>query len=442
MTIANFPAALVPAIQTGFLEREFRDGLRSNIVYRSVASMELFPSNVGETITKTRKGLKAPVTAALDPSTNTNLDNGLTPSGWTIEQYQLGVNMYGDTVDLNMVTQRVGIEDLFLHNARTNGMQAAQSIDRLARQALLDAYMSGNTRVRATNSGSQTYVDVDDVRGFQTVPVNGVMTAVSSGNPLAITVNGTAVNVTAVTLDTVNVSSVVALGGKSGRLTTDASVTQTDATANNAVLSTLAPTVLRPNARATTKHLTASDLFSMGIVLDAVTQLRNNAVPTVGGLYNCYLDNTSARQLFADPDFKQLFQGSNAAQEFRNGRVIELLDVRFLPTTEAVQQSLVNASSATVNVHRPIVCGEGALVEGVFDSTAYSNLGNNGAMVDVVEGIAMITRPSLDRLQQIIAQSWYYIGGFVCPTDVTATSTIIPTANSALFKRAVMIEHG
>ena len=303
--------------------------------------------------------------------------------------------------------------------------------------------MSGATRVRATNSGSQTYVDVDDVRGFQQVPVNGVMTDVSVSNVLAITVNGTAVNVTGVALDGTNVSSVKALGGKSGRLTVDASVTQSDATLNNAVLSTLGSTMLRPNARATTKHLTASDLFTMGLVLDAVTQLRNNGVPTVGGLYNCYLDNTSARQLFADPDFKQLFQGSNAAQEFRNGRVIELLDVRFLPTTEAVQQSLTNASSALVNVHRPIVCGAGALVEGVFDSTAYSNLpqGSNGGIVDVIDGIAMITRPSLDRLQQIIAQSWYYIGGFVCPTDVTATSTIIPTASNALFKRAVLIEH-
>ena len=31
------------------------------------------------------------------------------------------INMFGDTIDLNMVTQRVGIEDQFLHNSYTNG---------------------------------------------------------------------------------------------------------------------------------------------------------------------------------------------------------------------------------------------------------------------------------------------------------------------------------
>jgi hypothetical protein len=34
----------------------------------------------------------------MNPANNTNLDNGLTPSGWTVEQYVLGINMYGDTM--------------------------------------------------------------------------------------------------------------------------------------------------------------------------------------------------------------------------------------------------------------------------------------------------------------------------------------------------------
>ena len=114
------------------------------------------------------------------------------------------------------------------------------------------------------------------------------------------------------------------------------------------------------------------------------------------------------------------------------------MDLRFKPTTEAIQQKI-----GTVNVHRPLVCGAGCMVEGIFDDTAYSNLPEvDNQLVDVIEGIAMVTRAPLDRLAQIIAQSWYYIGGFVCPTDITADQTIIPTASNAMFKRAVMIEHG
>ena len=47
----------------------------------------------------------------------------------------------------------------------------------------------------------------------------------------------------------------------------------------------------------------------------------------------------------------------------------------------------------------------------------------------------------LDRLAQIVAQSWFWVGGFVTPTDATATTTIIPTAGAQYLKRAVVIEH-
>jgi len=58
-----------------------------------------------------------------------------------------------------------------------------------------------------------------------------------------------------------------------------------------------------------------------------------------------------------------------------------------------------------------------------------------------VDGVAMVTREPLDRLQQIIAQSWYWIGGFCAPSDVTTVTATVPTATSSTFKRAVTIEH-
>ena len=139
MAIQNFPTALQPIIQQGFLAREFQDGLTSRLGFRAIADRELFPNRIGETVTKTRKGLKAPVTTPMAPGSNTNFDNGLTPSSWTVEQYMLGINQYGDTIDLNMVTEGVGIASQFLANSKTNGIQAMQSLDRLARNALRTA---------------------------------------------------------------------------------------------------------------------------------------------------------------------------------------------------------------------------------------------------------------------------------------------------------------
>jgi aerobic-type carbon monoxide dehydrogenase small subunit (CoxS/CutS family) len=63
------------------------------------------------------------------------------------------------------------------------------------------------------------------------------------------------------------------------------------------------------------------------------------------------------------------------------------------------------------------------------------------SIVSLVDNVAMVTREPLDRLQQIIAQSWYWIGGYCTPSDVTTTTTTIPTATNAAYKRAVMIEH-
>ena len=76
MGIQNFPAALQPIIQQGFLEREFQQALRARLGYRACADREEIAVGIGETLTKTRAGLKSTVTVPLLASTNTNLDNG------------------------------------------------------------------------------------------------------------------------------------------------------------------------------------------------------------------------------------------------------------------------------------------------------------------------------------------------------------------------------
>lgn len=447
MAIQNMPAALQPIIQQGFLEREFHDGLTSAIGYRAIADREPVAINVGETVTKTRTGLKAPATTPLTPSANTNLDNGLTPTAFTIEQYTLAINMFGDTIDLNVVTSQVGIANQFLKNAMTNGVQASQTIDRLARNALFNSYLGGNTRVRTTLGAPATTINVDDVRGFQTVLVNGQFVAVSGTNTAQVLVGSNTYTLTGVAVDGSNVSTAIASGGLSGTLTFSGNVTVADGTALNTVAHANAPVLVRPNgkwiggsaAAATTAltSLVAGDVLTLGTIEDAVAALRNNTA-IQNEMFNLYLDNVSMRQLFADQDFKLMYQGQYGSKELQRGKVFQLMGVNFVPTTEAFVQT-----NGAVKVRRPILVAPGALVEGDFKGMQEKahEMGGMNAEVQMIDGVAQVVRGPLDRLQQIIAQSWYWIGGFVAPTDATANSNIIPTAGAQYLKRAIVLEH-
>ena len=438
MGIQNFPASLQPIIQQGFLEREFQQALKSKLGYRACADRVDIAAGIGETLTKTRAGLKPSVTTPMAPAMNTNFDNGLTPTTWGVEQYTITMNLYAATTDLNMVTDRVGIASQFLQNAYVNGEQAARSLDELGRNALFAAYLGGNTRVRTTLASPGPSVSVDDIRGFQVVFVNGVQQPVSTTNPMVVTIGSDSYTLIATSADSVNVSS--APNGISGTLTLSSSVTVSDGTMGNTVTAASCSTIVRPSQRSNTSQIMAADTLTMSCLLDAVAKLRLNAVPEIDGAYNCYLDPVSSRQLFADPDFKQLFQGATSAnQVFKNGMTNDFLGLRFVPTTEAFVQAHPTLSG--LMIRRPVICGRGALIEGDFAGMATDDVAPEDAIIAMVDGVAMVTREAVDRLQQIIAQSWYWIGGFCAPSDTTTNPTTVPTATNAAYKRAVIVEH-
>jgi hypothetical protein len=243
-----------------------------------------------------------------------------------------------------------------------------------------------------------------------------------------------------VTADAVNVSTTPS--GISGVLTFSTSATVSDGTAGNTVQAATASLILRPNARTNTGQIVATDTLTMSNVLDAVANLRLNAVPDIDGSYNCYLDPISARQLFADQDFQRLFIGMTSANEvFKPGQgvVNDFLGLRFVLTNESYVQTAPAVPGAFIR--RPIVVGKGALIEGDYAGMAAADVAPADSIVSIVDNVCMVTREPIDRLQQIIAQSWYWMGGFCAPSDVTTTPLTVPTATNASFKRAVMIEH-
>jgi hypothetical protein len=147
------------------------------------------------------------------------------------------------------------------------------------------------------------------------------------------------------------------------------------------------------------------------------------------------------RQIFADQDFKLMYQGQYGSKEARTNTIFQLMGCNWIPTTEALVQT--HPTNGALKVRRPILCAPGALVEGDYAgmSKKAKDFAGMNSETEIVDGVAMVTRGPLDRLQQICAQSWFWIGGFVAPTDATANLNIIPTAGAQYLKRAVVLEH-
>lgn len=452
MGINNLPSSLQSVIQQGWLEHEFRKPLRAKLGFRAIADREPFPAAIGETITKTRTGLLTAITTALSPAANSDFTSGLTPQNYGVEQYILGIAMYGANMALNIATSKVAIDNLFLRNAFTLGEQAYRSVDTLAQGVLFNTYLGGNTRVRTTLGTTGPTINVDDVRGFQqTLNSEGQPVAVSGSNPVNVQVGADVYALTGFTADGSNVST--APGGVSGTLTFSTNVTVSDGTAANAVVSSVAPFVLRPSltstgvmAATTAAISSANDInngkVTMQMVLQAKSIMSANAVPPVDatGMYHLYVDPLQMTGLYQDPAFQQFFRGQVTTEEYRRGVVAELLGVRIEETNLNPVQTL----SGVGTVRRGILCGQGALVEGTFTNEAYNDtLDEGGAeegMIIVQDGIAHVTREPLDALKQVVTQTWNYIGGFAVPSDVLTTPATVPTANSSAFKRAIMLE--
>lgn len=435
MSIENFPLALQVIIQQNMLEQEFSEGLRAKLGFREIADKETVPTNKGETVTKTRPGLKAPNTNKILPSANVGLDNGMTPSSWQVEQYTLGIDLYGDTIDLNIVQEKVAMANQFVRNSMVNGQQASASLDILARDALFNAYLSGNTRVSTTLGAAGTTVAVDDVRGFEKVFSNGNLVSISSGLPLAVKIGSNVYSLIGSTRDGSNVST--SPGGFSGTLTFSANVLVADGTAGIAVVSAVAPTIVRGGNKGATSGLISTDFLTLQMILSAVAVLDSDAVPTISGLYNCYLSYKQMVELFQDADFKSIYRGAYGSDAYKSGMIIELVGVRFITTNNVITQTL---AASGVNVKRAIVCGSGSLIEGTFAGQSavleHAVLGS----AHIVDGVVQIARAPLDRLGQSISQSWSWIGGYCVPTDITATTAIIPTGSNAYYKRCVILE--
>lgn len=472
MAFENMPTALQPIFQPNMLDRRFLEQLSATNVYRKSAYKRPMPVRSGEVMIYSRAGRISPSLQDLNPSSNVPLDNGLTPGGvgnsnpppFPFEQFLVSIGMLpSQPIELNLIQNQEIIADLFKQNMDNLSENAALSLDLRAASVGFKAYESGSTFATAAGTpGTPSSVHVDNVYGFDTAFATGTFQngatfpygqplAVSNSNQLAVawtTTDGstTIIHVIGVTLDSPNnLSSMAANGlniGFSGTLSIleDVTIGQYD------TLKALdAPTVLRPNGKLNRAALTASDTIGAQLIINAVAELRRNGVkpPLANGTYPCYIDPIVDAQFFTDPQYQIMSQGQLESPDFKGARVSQNFGVTFIPTTNSPAYNFTNSAGHALTARRALVCGEKWLQDSTFDGTepalrAMPDLGV--ADYRFVDDIVFVNRMPIDRAGQILSSMWYWIGGFVVPTNATITPAVVPTATAARYKSAVVVE--
>jgi N4-gp56 family major capsid protein len=186
--------------------------------------------------------------------------------------------------------------------------------------------------------------------------------------------------------------------------------------------------------------LSSSNTVTFANFRSAVARLRKMNVPTVGGYYVAHIDPDTEAELFSDSDFKQALQGRVDSPIYRDLSIGRFSGIDWVRNNETPTVS--GGSGGTLTVHRPIVLGANALMSAPFDGTG-TLLDGTGVeavpevrQVNVATGVdvTLLVRPPQDRLQQVLATTWSWVGDYGVPSDAG-------TGDTALYKRGVVIEH-
>jgi len=457
--ILGVPASVLSLNQAGLLERAFHDGLYPNLAYRAEALAEEWPANTGQSITMSRPGLLGVITTPLVPGQDP------IPQVIPFEQWVATLGQFSGTIDTNMPTSTTAMANLFLRNLHQLGLQAGQSINRIARNAMFQAYLSGQTVLLSACLTSDTTLRVSAINGFTDVVIPGSNVApqnVSPSYPLPITLGVGSGAVTASVIGAQPDNPADPLGV--GTLTLSGAI-GTAFAARSVVLSIYAPRVVRTALGSSIDAIGPSDTLTLQAAINAVAFLRrSNVQPHDDGFYHAHVSPLGNSQFFADPVFQRLNQSLPEHVIYKEGFIGTISGIMFFMNTEAPDTTntgtlvptsgggyyspelgaeVVNGNG--VNIGRMIVTGKGSIYERYIDESQYvTEAGTTGKIgeFDVVnnginiltERIRLIMRAPLDRLQQTVSSSWSISTSFPVPSDITAPG------GSQRFRRACVVE--
>lgn len=453
--VLGIPASVINLVQQGLLERAFHDGLYPAMQYRAEATAEEWPANSGTETFMSRAGLLKPIVKPLVPG------NDPVPQAVSFEQWVAKLLRFSGTIDTHIPTAITANANLFMRNVHQLGLQAGQSLNRIPRDELFKAYLSGSTVLLSATASGDTSIRVASLNGFTEVVSTGVSPrpqAVSPSAPLQITIGTVTKNVIGFSPDDPNDP----FGP--GTLVLSATVGSTIA-ARSSVLSAARPRIIRSGGGSSVDALSAGDTFTLQDAINAVNILReDNVQPHDDGFYHAHISPAANGQVFADPVFQRLNQSLPEHVIYKEGFIGTISGIMFFMNNEAPNKqnsgdrvatgtnafysSEIGAETtneAGVDVGRIIVTGKGCVYERYLDESQYvteagitGKIGEfdvvNNGLVITLERIRLILRAPIDRIQDVVAASWSISTCFPIPTDVSS-------GGPSRYKRAVIIEH-
>ncbi len=453
----GFPPELINIIQDRTLERVFHDALFARQLYRAEFMPELWAANLGERQVFTRAGLMPVNLSALVPGQDP------TPGDFPYEQWEAAASQYAGTNDVHMPTNYVTLAPIFLRNIQQLGMNASQTLNRLARNKLFLAYLGGNTVTTAAAAAALSVIQVASLSGFSQTLLNGAPVPVSPASPLAVTFQGTEPGKNVIGAAPLNINQPFG----PGLLTLDAPLS-VGLGLREGVYAANRSQIVRVGGGATVDAINASNILTLQDIINAKAKLETtNVGPTADGFYHVHLSPTAQAQLFADNQFQRLWQSIPNDSPYRTGHIAELIGCRFYMNNETPLLTTVSATVADgggvgsalcapeigadvvnqtgINIQRTIIIGGGVGYEKYIDESKFiSDAGvtgkigefsiiNNGVAV-MTDRVRMILRAPLDRMQQIVGTSWSWSGDFPVPSDAFGQGS------TARFKRAIVLE--
>ena len=459
--ILGIPPAILSLNQKGLIERAFHDGLYPNLAFRAEAMPEEWPAGTGTQQFQSRPGLLAPMVTAMQPGTD--------PQSQSVnyEQWIAQLAQYASSTDTHMPTSVTASANLFLRNIKQLGLQAGQSVNRIARNSMFQAYLSGQTTSLTAILTTDTQVRVAAINGFTDVVNPGGNVApspVSPSFPLPITIGSGSAAVTASVIGYIPDTPGDTLG--TGTLLLAAQVGSTAFTsARTTVKSMYAPLVVRSAPGDSVDAIGAADSITLQQCINAIAYLRRaNVQPHDDGFYHAHLSALGNAQFFADPVFQRLNQSLPEHVVYKEGFIGHIAGIMFILNNEAPETYNSGTQIATANlgeyatelgsevvngtgvqIGRVLITGKGSVYERYLDESQYVteagtmgkigefNISNNGLQI-MTERIRLILRAPMDKLQQVVTTSWSITTCFPTPSDITAPS------GPQRYKRAVICE--
>lgn len=451
-------------VQDNLVERAFHDAMYPRNLFRGEATPVPWAANVGDNQIFSAPGLMSvdarPIVPGEDP----------TPDTYPMEQWTAQMNQYAKSIDTHMPTSMVAIANLFLRNAHQLGLQAGQTLNRIARNRIYNAAISGWTVADGAQAGVTT-LRVKRLNGL-TRARNPSLAAgsqvkfdlVSSSNPLSVRIFDTTGpaevtrSITGFTPDTVGDE----VGP--GTITLSASVGVADRAYVVAADATQTVWVGGGNK---VDDIGNTDLPTLANIRTAVSNFWQQNVPEhPDGRFHAHLDPTSNALIFADAEFQRLLTALPDYYMYRQFALGELLNTVFFRNSECpTPETVVGGTTATfdardpfpgelfntgatsgVKVHRILFTAQGGVMEyysdmsqlvteaGLNGKLAEPNIVNNGIEI-FTDRIQMVIRAPMNRLQDLVSTSWRFMGDWPVRTDAAV-------GNASRYKRFSVINHG